>query len=225
MELQGNPDLVEAFRRGDREVLADLYRAHVDDVRRLLRDGFSFRSKGAPMRFGGFREPFRLQEVLQESFIHAFREKARHGYDPAQPYRPYLVTIVRNYVIDHFRRERTEAALFVRIGDLAAEGESAEEALDRAARTTGEATPEVEAVRAQLSATLQQFVATLDDEDAAILQRHLMGELTQTEVAELLGMDRNDVRKRIRLMREKLLRHLKREGFIGSLDPAEVLEQ
>ena len=225
MELKGNTELVEKFRRGDREVLADLYRGHVDEIRILLRDGFSFRSKGRGMRFSGYKEPFRLQEVLQESFIHAFREKARLGYDPGQPYRPYLVTIVRNFVIDRVRRERLEASLFVSVGDVAAVGEGVDDALDRIAPMRAELSPEDEVFRGQLTQTLGRFVEELDEEDRTVLQQHLMGELTQNEVAEVLGTDRNDVRKRIRMMRERLLRHLKREGFIGSLDPAEVLEQ
>lgn len=223
MELKGNPDLVERFRRGDREVLTELYRAHVDEIRLVLQHGFSFSSRGESVRFRGFKEPFRLQEVLQEVFVHAFREKARMAYDPSQPYRPFLVTIARNWVIDRHRKERTEAALFVSVGVIAGENEGLEEAMDRHAVREEPDSPEMEIYRRQLSETLQRFVAGLDEEDSVVLQRHLMGELTQQEVADALGTDRNDVRKRIRLMRERLLRHLKREGFIGSLDPAEVL--
>lgn len=222
MELKGNPELVEKFRQGDRDVLTELYRAHVDEIRLVLSRGFSFSSRGESVRFRGFREPFRLQEVLQEVFVHAFRQKAREAYDGGQPYVPYLVTIAKNWVIDRYRKERTRTALFVSVGELAGENETAEEAMNRHAVIEDTASPELEAYRGELSTTLQTFVGALDAEDAAILQKHLMGDLTQHEVAELIGTDRNDVRKRIKLMRERLLRHLKREGFIGSLDPAEV---
>lgn len=225
MELKDNPELVERFRRGDREVLTELYRAHVEEIRVVLERGFSFASKGTSIRFRGFREPFRLQEVLQEVFVHAFREKARLAYQPTRPFRPYLVTIARNWVIDRYRRERTEAALFVAIDDLAAEAESTEEAMDRHAVRIGEVTPEQLAYQQQLSRALKTFVDALDQEDALVLTEHLMGDLTQQEVAEALGTDRNEVRKRIRQMRERLLRHLKHTGFIGSLDPAEVFDR
>ena len=223
MELKCNPELVERFRRGDREVLTELYRAHVDEIRLVLQRGFSFSSKGESVRFRGFREPFRLQEVLQEVFVHAFRERARLAYDAQQPYLPFLVTIARNWVIDRHRRERTESALFVSVTDIAGENETAEEAMNRHAVKDESVSPELLALRKQLSSTLQQFVGDLDPEDTIVLEQHLMGELTQHEVAEVLGTDRNDVRKRVRLMRERLLRHLKREGFIGSLDPSEIL--
>jgi RNA polymerase sigma factor (sigma-70 family) len=224
MELRGNPQLVAAFRRGDRDVLADLYRAHVDEIRRVLQRGFTFTSRGETVRFRGFHEPFRLQEVLQEAFIHAFREKARQAYDEAQPYRPFLVTIVRNYVIDRYRKKQTEAALFVQIGDVAAEGESPQEALDRFTPHDETATPELAAFRTQLSEALRSFVDELDEEDSIVLQKHMLGDLTQSQVAEAIGTHRNDVRKRIRTMRERLLRHLKRQGFIDELDPSELFE-
>lgn len=225
MELKDNPELVERFRRGDREVLTELYRAHVDEVRSVLERGFSFSSKGQSIRFRGYREPFQLQEVLQEVFVHAFREKARLAYQPSLPYRPFLVTIARNWVIDRYRKERTEAALFIAIGDLAADTESFDDAMDRHGVRYGEATPEQQAHQQQLSRVLQEFVEALDEEDSRVLTEHLMGDLTQQEVADLLGTDRNEIRKRIRIMRERLLRHLKRTGFIGSLDPAEVFDR
>lgn len=223
MELRGKTELIERFRAGDRALLAELYRAHVAAVEAMLSQGFSFSSKGQPVRFRGFREPFRLQEAVQESFVHGFRAKAREGYDGSQPYRPYLMTIARNRVIDGFRREGLEARWFVRGADVAAEDESAQDAVDRLARRGEPEGPEVEAMRAELSAALQRFVQGLDGADALILRRHLMGELTQNGVAEALGVDRNEVRRRIREMRERLLRHLKREGLIGSLDVGEAL--
>ncbi len=225
MELQGNPELVAAFRRGDRDVLADLYRAHVDEIRRVLRHGFTFTSRGETVRFRGFHEPFRLQEVLQESFVHAFREKARQAYDEKQPYRPFLVTIVRNYVIDRYRKKQTEMALFVEVSEVAGENESPQETLDRISEWDEQKTsPEIAAFRTQLSDALKSFVDTLEEKDAVVLEQHLLGELTQNEVADAIGTHRNDVRKRIRTMRERLLRHLKREGFIDELDPSALFE-
>lgn len=222
MKLEGNPEQVAAFRRGDRDVLADLYRAHVDEVRRVLRHGFTFTSRGETVRFRGFHEPFRLQEVLQESFIHAFRDKARNAYDESKPYRPFLITIVRNYVIDRYRKKRTELSLFVEISAVAGEDESPQQTLDRIAPTHDQVSPELAALRTQLGEALQSFIAELEEQDAVVLQRHMLGELTQNQVAEAIGTDRNDVRKRIQTMRERLLRHLKREGFIETLDTSEL---
>lgn len=223
MELKGHPERVAAFRRGDREILGKLYEAHLETVERFLRGGFTFASSGRTMRFRGFAEPFRLQESVQAGFIHAFRKSAREAYDGARPYRPYLLGIVRNFMIDEFRREQTLARYVVSVESFAAEGESTEETMNRIGSSEPAPSPELEAIRTELSGTLQAFVEGLNETEKVLLEQHLVGGMSQREIAEELGVDRNEVRKRVRVMRERLLRHLKSQGFIGSLDPAEVL--
>lgn len=228
MKLKDNPELVERFRVGDRETLAALYQEHVEAAEDLLRRGFSFKSKDQAIRFRGFREPFELQEVLQDGFIRAFRKSSREAYDGAKPFRPYLITIFRNLVIDRYRKKQTEQSYFVTIGRLAAEDESPDQAIERLSAgrevEVGQPgfSPELEAMRTQISSVLQTFVAELDELDRRILTEHLMGSRTQTEMADELGISRNDLRKQVRLMREALLRHLKKEGVIENLDVAEV---
>lgn len=223
MELKGNVERIEAFRRGDREVLTELYRSHVEAVAAMLRHGFIFSSKGTSYRFRGFAEPHRLQESLQESFVHAFRPSARQSYDGKQNYRPYLLAIVRNHLIDGFRRERLEGALFVPSADVLREGESEDEALGRLNRGEQEGSPEKSAISAQLTKLLESFLAELTEAQRQIVEDHLMGELSQNEIAEALGTDRNHIRKEVRLLRERLLRHLKSEGFIAKLDEKAAL--
>lgn len=226
MELKGNLERIEAFRRGEREVLTELYRSHVEAVAAMLRHGFSFSSKGTSYRFRGFAEPHRLQESLQESFVHAFRPSARQSYDGKQSYRPYLLAIVRNHLIDGFRRERLEGALFVPSASVLREGESEDEALGRLSIGSigdGEGSPEKTAISAELTTLLESFLAELTEAQRQIVEEHLMGDLSQNEIAEALGTDRNHIRKEVRLLREQLLRHLKREGFIAKLDEKAAL--
>lgn len=228
MELRDHPERVEKFRRGDRETLAALYAAHVDAVEELLVRGFGFKSKGQAIRFRGLREPFEIQEVLQDAFMRAFRKQARDAYDPSKPWRPYLITITRNLVIDRFRRSTLEDSLFVKVGSLMLEDESEAQVLGRLSASkpaqVGDPgfSPELEAMRTQVSTVLASFVSTLDETDTRILQEHLMGSLSQNAMADELGMSRNDVRKQIREMRARLLRHLKAEGVIDTLDVEDV---
>lgn len=223
MELKGHPERVELFRQGDRETLAELYEAHLETVERFLRGGFTFSSGGKTMRFRGFAEPFRLQESVQAGFIHAFRKSAREAYDGQRPFRPYLLGIVRNFMIDEFRKEQTLARYVVSVESFAAVGESTEETMNRIGSSEPASSPELDAIRNELSGMLQTFVEGLDETEKVLLEQHLMGGVSQRAIADELGVDRNEVRKRIHTMRERLLRHLKREGFIGSLDPKEVL--
>lgn len=225
MELEGDDANLEAFRRGDRQTLAALYEAHLGAVEALLRGGFTFTSRGATVRFRGFDEPFRLQEAIQEGFMRAFRKEAREAYDGKRPWRPYLITIVRNHVIDQFRKRQTERRYFVSLSSAAPEAASEQEALEQLQQSDyreAPSSPEATTFQGQLKVVLAAFLEDLEPEDMQVVRRHMLGELTQQQMADELGESRNDVRKRIRQIRARLLRHLKREGVIGSLDRAEV---
>lgn len=222
MELLENSEQIEAFRRGDRAVLEEVYRHYVDDVEAMLRGGFTFTSQGETVRFRGIREPFRLQEAVQESFIKAFRESARQAYDGSRAYRPYLFTIARNLIIDQYRRKSLESQLFVHLGDMAYQDEDDSSVLGRLAADGGEPSPEETAWQNQLAGSLRAFIDELDTIESRILQEYLLGSQTQQGMADALGVSRNDVRKHIREIRSRLLRHLKSEGIIGSLEVAEV---
>ena len=224
MALLDSSESLEAFRRGDRAVLGAVYREYVGQVEAMLRSGFTFTSQGATVRFRGIREPFRLQEAIQESFIKAFRQSARESYDGSRAYGPYLMTIARNLIIDDYRRRRLESELFVRLGDVSFDGEADADALGRLSAQPDGPSPEASVWRRQLSEALSAFVTDLDEIDGRILREHLLGSQTQQGMADELGISRNDVRKHIRLLRERLLRHLKSEGIIGNLEVAEVMQ-
>ncbi len=224
MALLDSSESLEAFRRGDRAALEAVYRHYVGEVERLLRGGFTFTSQGDTIRFRGLRAPFRLQEAIQESFIKAFRESARAAYDGSRPFGPYLMTIARNLIIDDYRRRKLEAELFVHLGDVGFDGEAEADTLGRLSGEADKPSPEAHAWRRQLAEALSAFIADLDDVDGRILREHLLGSQTQQGIADDLGISRNDVRKHIRLLRERLLRHLKSEGIIGNLEVAEVFQ-
>ena len=154
---------------------------------------------------------------------HAFRENARLAYDGERPYRPFLLGIVRNFIIDEFRKEQTLSKYVVSVEDFAADGESTEDVMNRVGASVSTPSPEFEAMRSQLAGSLQAFVERLDDVERTLLEQHLMGEMSQRAIADELGIDRNEVRRLVRTMRERLLRHLKSEGFITSLEPDQVL--
>ncbi|MGM0555737.1 MAG: RNA polymerase sigma factor [Myxococcota bacterium] len=224
MRLKGNSDKLEAFRAGDRQVLGEIYREHVEGVEQMLRSGFSFTSGDKAVRFQGFDEPFRLQEAVQEAFIHAFRESARQAYDGQRAYRPYLMQIVRNRLIDKFRSQQVEDRLFVKLGDVKYDEESEAEAMDRLSGAPPKVSPELESLRSQVGDVLARFIDEQDDADQKVIRMYLLGELTQNEMADELGESRNDVRKRIRQLRERLLKTLKSEGIIGKLEVSEVFQ-
>lgn len=97
--FQGQTQLLEAFRRGERWALEHVYRAHV----RML-DGY-LRTLA---RAGNARElgqASAIADSLQEVFIRAFSGGARAAYDGTRPYAPYLRKIAKNLFIDQLRAQ------------------------------------------------------------------------------------------------------------------------
>jgi RNA polymerase sigma-70 factor (ECF subfamily) len=227
MELHGHPTRLDAFRRGERELLGELYQAYREDVQRTLNLGFTFSSKGKTIRFQGFREPFKCQEVLQECFLRAFKQNARLAYDGTRPWRPYLMAIVRSQVIDHFRIQSTEQRYFVPLTEAVSGALGEHDALERLQShdaLTGSDSPEADALRAQVACALATFLQTRDEQDRHLIQEHLMGDRSQAQIAEDMSLSRNDIRKKIKDLRTDLLRHLKSERLIGELDVADLLQ-
>lgn len=230
MELREHPDNLSAFRRGDKAVLTALYKAHVDVVSALVWRGFSFQSQGRMIRFRGVEEPSQLQEIVQEIFLKAFKEASRQAYDDSRSFRPYLLGIARNHIIDEVRKAQTAAKYFVPLASLepsmtATSTRDPQEVL-AASDGPGELaeSPERQAIRGQLQRSLAVFMKALEPVESQLVEQHLLGSLGQEEIAQQLGISRNDVRKHIRLIRERLLKHLKAEGFIQSLEVAELFK-
>lgn len=223
MDEWHNPEHLADFRRGDRKALSRVYQTHAPEVARMLSSGFSFQTGGTLIRFQGSLSPYDLQEVLQETFLRAFAESARRAFDSSRPYGPYIKQIARNVVLDIFRKKTLHQRYFVTLGRLTHEGETEEEASGRLGLTTVD-DPEEQAWKAQIRNVVASFVADLGPDDRRIVDEHLAGDLSQAQIALTMGVDRNEIRRRIKAIRERLLRHLKSEGFIDELDPKLILE-
>src|SRR5882724_2428304 len=99
--FRGHPDLLQAFRAGQREVVEQVYWAYVDRVERIVRYGFH----SVPMQRHVSGVPAsEVADLVQEVFVRAFRESARLSYDGLRDYAPFLGTIARNVLVDSARR-------------------------------------------------------------------------------------------------------------------------
>ena len=98
--LVENPELLARFRAGDREALRQVYLDHVEVVEVVARRGFSVGEHRVP----GARQEADVKDLIQECFVRAFAPRARQSYDGRRPYRPYLLRILRNLMIDRARR-------------------------------------------------------------------------------------------------------------------------
>lgn len=130
-------------------------------------------------------------DVTQETFVAAFL--ALHRYDPARPFRAWVLRIARNKSHD-FARRRAVRRLFAfaqpidEAGDVADPAANAEEAL------AGEG--EV--------ARIHAAIATLPDRLKEPLLLCALEGMSQDEAAQVLGTSRKAVETRIYRARQKL---------------------
>lgn len=201
MTLFGDkPELLVSFREGERGALAEVFHHYIDAVDAVIRNGCQ---AGPQARAPGIRDADEGRGLVHEVFQRAFSSKARRAFDGARPYRPYLLTIARNALIDHWRRRgRTDRWLVdeeaVQEADLATEEPATEEDLDFKAR--------LEATRA--------FVAGLPRAQREFVRLRFEEERSQAELSAQLGLSRWRVRAMESAIRKGLRRALKKRGLL-----------
>lgn len=190
---------LDAFRSGDRQTLAEVYRHYSPQLSRKLAVGFNVQMVQGQFRFVGLSSAYELADIVQETFIRAFSPKARSAYDGLRPFSAYLMTISRNLVIDLLRRGGKESKLFV---PLEKEGLHDAHAVYR-----GES-PEEAAVKSQLQKVYLGFFATLTEQEQAVFQGRFVQEISRPELSRQLGLTIMQIRIREDKMRERLLTQL-----------------
>lgn len=191
---------LQGFRAGEPAALREVYRAHVAEVARLLRVGFTFESGGQARRFVGYDSAFDLQDALHETFRRAFEPAARMAFDGIRPYGPYLRMIARNVVLAAFRRQRTTFPL----------ADGASEANDSVVLADLAPSAEQDALQGELRAHVRGFLDTLAPADRELLTVRFVEGLSQRDAAARLGLGRQQVRSREAKLRELLVAHLRR---------------
>ena len=131
------------------------------------------------------------EEVTQEAFLSAWRSGAR--YDRARgSVRTWLLGVVRNRAIDAIRRDAARAPALSLDADTQVREPAASELTD------------VEAVRREAAREVRGALAQLPDEQLKVVQLAYFGGLSQSEIAEALGMPLGTVKGRMRLAMEKM---------------------
>jgi RNA polymerase sigma factor (sigma-70 family) len=193
-------ELLDAFRRGDRDALATVYFHYVDDIAAIVRHGFSVPATGARVR--GVSDEQTQRDVVQEVFARAFAPRARDAYDGLRPYGPYLRRIARNLMIDRARAEDHTMALDDDV-EIAVEPEPAEDA-------------EWIALRRETAA----YVAGLPAQLQRLVELRFERELSQEDAARELGVSRRRVRTleaRIQRGLRKLIRRMQKDRPVPAL--------
>jgi RNA polymerase sigma factor (sigma-70 family) len=186
----GDHDLLRRFRAGDREALASVYWHYIGSVDALLR-----RSLAATGRAWDTGICADVADLAQEIFVKAFSDKARRAYDPQRTYKPFLMAIARNALVDYLRGLSREAKLDV----VQIEGLSVLDESQRAEPLLW--------TDPQLMSVVERYVASLVAPERAVYLERYVHSRSQEDAANALGLSR----QRIRTLENRLRVGLSRE--------------
>jgi RNA polymerase sigma factor (sigma-70 family) len=190
--------LLEAFRRGERAALAEVYREYVRPLYAMVSAGFSFEGGGNHYRFAGYREPWIVENTVQEVFARAFAPSARERYDGLRPYRNYLFTIARNLIVDALRTKPEETL---------------PDAADLGAQASAPRSPEEELVEKQIESRCDEFVAALALEERRLFEARFRDGLSVEEAARRLAISEHHVKSGERRLKKRFFAHMKQCGY------------
>jgi RNA polymerase sigma factor (sigma-70 family) len=197
------PRLVELFRVGDEETLTAVYRACVDQVRRIAALVLRACASGgarAPSEIGSV-----LPDVVQEVFVKAFAPGARRRFDASRPLEPYLAQIARNVAIDHWRQMQRYVP-----SDL-------DQLIDRLVlETEADAPFGNDFADTETIAVVNRYLASLDEGSRRIHDALYVKGLSQRDAATMLGIGRQVVRTKEAKLRQGLRRVLARAGSFAT---------
>ena len=188
--LEDDRELLDAFRRGERDALARVYMAHFAEVEIVVRRGF-VTGASAEHRVPGLGADDEARDLIQECFLRAFSKEARAAYDGLRPFRPYILRIVKNLMIDRARKSNRRPVLAddVGAGDIDA-------AVDRNQPLHQDAPmPQDEALHwKRLREAYEEYARGFDDEELDLIRLRFEEGLSQRDAAAQLGASRRRVR-------------------------------
>jgi RNA polymerase sigma-70 factor, ECF subfamily len=223
MLLVERRDLLARFKAGERRALEEVYRHYVSDVANFLRRGFTFNSRDRSFRFGGYNHPFDLDNAVQETFVRAFKESARLGYDGLHSYKNYLYAIGRNLVVDEFRSREVAMSPFVYqtaapAADPSPGGDADDGAPSQAIASSDSAqtSAEQEFLRQEMAQLYAAFVERLEERDRIFFCARFEEQKTQIEAGQSCGLSHMQARTLEKKLRERFLKFMQTNGYLDS---------
>ena len=178
-------DFLQRFRAGERPFLEKVYFAYVGEVeayvRRFVAHG---RPRGARCDVG---------DLVQEAFVRAFGDKARHAFDGQRDYGPFLGALVRNLMIDWARRNGRELPT---------------QDVDQFAEASPPSEPEW--ADPETMSEVNAYLGELPPELSQVHEFRYVQCRSQDETCSALGISRQTLRTREKHLRDGLRRRLQR---------------
>jgi RNA polymerase sigma-70 factor (ECF subfamily) len=179
---------VDRARRGDQQALGELLEQYRGRLRRMV-------ALRLDPRLNGRVDP---SDVIQEGCIDATRRLSEYAVDPSTPFYIWLRFLVGQRIVDIHRRhlgvQARQAGREVSI-DRGPMLEASTAAL--AAQLLGKLTsPSQAAVRAERKIRLQEALNAMDPTDREVLILRHYEQMTNSEAALVLGLDKSAASKR-----------------------------
>lgn len=176
-------DVVARAQAGDRDAFAELYEAYFpaiyDFLARLLRDSDE------------------AADVTQDTFLKALRSLS--SLRTPQYFRAWIFTIARNAALNRIEARRRLAPL----DHESDRGDAADFALVDTRRF---ADPAEAAAANEAASIIDEATRSLDPRQLSLLDLHLRQGLTAAEIAEVLGVSRNNAAVMLHRLREAIRR-------------------
>ena len=181
-------DLLERVRVGDEQALAELFSRHRDQLKRIV----------------GFRMDARLRgrvdasDVLQDAYLDAAQRIEHFAKKPEMSFLVWLRQVVGQTLIDihrhHLQVQKRDAGHEV---SMNVAGPSQATSVCMAAQLTGHLTsPSQAAVKAETRAHLEEALSRMDPIDREVIALRHFEELSNNEVAEILGLKKTSASSR-----------------------------
>ena len=183
-------ELLAAYQQGDPEAFESL-------LRRYRAPLFTFL-----LRMLGDRE--RAEDLAQETFLRIV--KGASDWEHRARFQTWLFTIARNLCVDQSRRDR-----FRRADSLDAEGRDGEPPMVESVPGAG-IDPERGAASARIRPLLQQALLSLPAEQREVFILREQAGVPFREIAEMIGVNENTVKSRMRYALEALRKALAAAG-------------
>ncbi len=187
------PELLIRFRAGEAPALHAVYERYCDLVSVVVKRGVFL--DGRLLSGAMHRQDWR--DLVHACFARAFSESARKSYDGMREYKPYLLTLCRNVIIDWAKKHRHDRlATSLEQGDMNAV----------AAPEAFENDPWLDPT---LVALTTRYVESLPTDLAAVHQQRYVLCATQDVAAQTLGLSRQQLRTQENRLREGVRKFLR----------------
>ena len=221
MFLAKDPQLLEAFKRGDRDAMEKVYRHYFRGVTAFLRKGFTFRSGTGHFYFRGIQDPNELKNGVQEVFRRAFEDRARQSYNGINSFTNWVLAIGRNMVINQFRNREIAFSDYIAPSDerghLTIMDDEITEEFSGVLYGRPSKPQDSLFEHSELKKLIASFSTELTEHDRKLMLLRFAEGLGQEETAKQLGSTRMKVRTAESRLRSRLRAYLRNSGYIDHL--------